>query len=140
MIANAAALIALVATAVAIWQHAALVALKARRAFIGLNLAQLVVINLTCAMIVTQALGLDLTIKPMIAPAMAVLLFSAGVLCWRMRQGPRTAVAQGAAIVFAAASVLFLAVSAIAANEVVGYYASAIAVLAMTALALPEKS
>src|SRR6185295_2981686 len=60
MIANVAAVIALAAIAVAMWQHRSLIALGMRRAFLALNLAQITVINLTCAMLVSDALGLQL--------------------------------------------------------------------------------
>jgi hypothetical protein len=137
LIANIAAVVALTAIAISIWQNRALAAIGARRAFLALNFAQIIVIALTCAMIVSDALGLKLAIRPMIAPVMSVLLFAAAVLCFR-------ASAQGgglgriAAYVLAAAAVGLLALSAIAANAVVGYYASAFALLAMAALALPE--
>lgn len=137
MIANVAAVIALAATAVGMWQHRSLVALGMRRAYLALNLAQLAVINLTCAMIVSDALGLQLKIKPMIAPAMAVLLFAAGVLVWRMEGGR---LARIGAIALSATGVFILALSAIAANQVVGYYASAFALAAMAALLLPQES
>ena len=136
MIANVAALIALAAIVVGLWQHRSLVALGMRRSFLALNLAQLAVINLTCAMIVSDALGLQLKIKPMIAPAMAVLLFAAGVLVWRMEGGR---FARIGAIALSATGVFILALSAIAANQVVGYYASAFALVAMAALLLPQE-
>lgn len=139
MIANIAAVVALVAIAVSIWQNRALVAIGARRAFLALNIAQIVVIGLTCAMIVSDALGLHLAIRPAIAPVMAVLLFAGAVLCYR-------ASAQGdglgriAAYALAIGAIGLLGFAAIAANAVVGYYASAFALLAMAALALPENA
>ena len=140
MIANLATVTALIAIAIAIWQHRQLIALGARRAFLGLNLAQIVAINLTCAMVVTDALGLQLTIKPAIAPAMAVLVFAAAVLFRRMDQPPGRGLLRVAWIVCGAAAVLLLVLSAVAANAAVGYYASAFAVLAMVALALPAST
>jgi hypothetical protein len=139
MIANVAAVIALTAAAVSIWQHRTLFQLGMRRAFIGLNLAQIVAINLVCAMIVSDALGLQLRIKPAIPPAMAVLLFAAGILCWRMHQGQPNAVARFAAFALIGLSLLLLAFSAVAMNAVVGYFAAAVALLAMLALALPQE-
>lgn len=139
MIANIGAVLALTATAIAIWQHRALLALRMRRAYLGLSIAQLVAINLTCAMIVGEALGLQLKIKPMVPPAMAVLLFAAGILCRRIDQSQNNRLARIAAIAFAAGGILFLALSAIAMNAVVGYYASALAMVAMVALALPQR-
>jgi hypothetical protein len=138
MIANIAAVAALTAIAVSVWQQRTLVQLGMRRAFLGLNVAQIVAINLVCAMIVTDALGLRLKIKPMVPPAMAVLLFAAGILCWRMYQSGAGALARAAAVVLVGASLVLLAFSAIAVNAVVGYFASAIALLAMAAIALPE--
>jgi hypothetical protein len=138
MIANIAAVAALTAIAVSVWQQRPLVQLGMRRAFLGLNLAQIVAINLVCAMIVTDALGLRLKIKPMIPPAMAVLLFAAGVLCWRMYQSGAGTLARTAAIVLVGASLVLLAFSAVAVNAVVGYFASAIALLLMAAVALTE--
>lgn len=139
MIANVAAVIALSAIAIVIWQRRTLLELGMRRAFLALNLAQIMAINLVCAMLVSDALGLQLKIKPMILPAMAVLLFAAGVLCRRIDRSRHSAVTRGAAFVLIAAAVLLLGFSAVAANAVVGYFASALAVLALVAVALPEK-
>jgi hypothetical protein len=138
MIANVAAVVALTATAVSVWQHRMLLQLGMRRAFLGLNLAQIVAINLACAMLVSDALGMRLTIKPMIPPAMAVLLFAAGVLFWRLHRSEANAVARAAAVALIGAAFVLLAFSAVAVNAVVGYFASAIALLAMAALALPQ--
>lgn len=139
MIANVAAVVALTAIAVAIWQHRTLLQLGLRRAFLGLNLAQIVAINLVCAMLVSDALGMRLTIKPMVPPAMAVLLFAAGILFWRMQQGGANAVVRAVAMVLIGGSLVLLAFSAVAVNAVVGYFASAVALLAMAALALPQE-
>lgn len=139
MIANVAAVVALTAVAVSVWQQRTLFQLGMRRAFLSLNLAQIVAINLVCAMIVTDALGLRLKIKPMVPPAMAVLLFAAGVLCWRMYQSGAGGLARTAGIVLMGAGLILLAFSAVAVNAIVGYFASAIALLAMAAIALPEK-
>jgi hypothetical protein len=136
MIANVAAVIALAAIAIAMWQHRTLVAFGMRRAYLALNLAQIAVINLTCAMLVTDALGFQLKIKPVIPPAMAVLLFAAGVLVWQMEGR----LARIAGIALSAGGVLLLAFSAIAANQALGYYASAFALIAMIALLLPQES
>jgi hypothetical protein len=138
-IAAAGAAIAVVAVLIAVWQRVALSALGLRRAYLALNLAQLVAIALTCCMIVSDALGLQIKIKPMIPPAMAVLLFAGGLLCWRVEakvQGPLRWL--GGALM--AGGLGFLAFSAIAMNAPVGYYASAFALLAMTAIALPERT
>ncbi len=140
MIANVAAVVALVGIAVAVWQQRTLVTLGIRRAFLALNLAQIVAINLTCAMLVSDALGLQLAIKPMIPPAMAVLLFAAGVLCWRVDRAPGRSLTRVLAVALGSAGVLFLALCAITVNAAVGYYASAFALLAMVALALPENA
>lgn len=140
MVANAAALIALTAVAIALWQNRALVELGMRRAFLALNLAQIIAINLLCAMLVSDALGLLLKIKPMIPPAMAVVLFSAGVLCWRIDRSQASMFARLAAFALIGGAVVLLAFSAAAVNAVVGYFASALAVLAMAAVALPEKT
>ena len=140
MIANVAAVVALVGIAVAVWQQRTLVMLGVRRAFLALNLAQIVAINLTCAMIVSDALGLRLTIKPTIPPAMAVLLFAAAVLCWRVDPVSGKSPTRGFAVALGAAGLLLLGFSAIVVNAAVGYYASAFALLAMVALALPERA
>jgi hypothetical protein len=139
MIANVAAVIALAATAVAIWQHRALLQLGARRAFLALNLAQITAINLVCAMIVSDALGLQLKIKPMIPPAMSLVLFAAGMLCWRLDQSRPGALTRIGAFVLISAGLLLLGFSALAINAAVGYYASAVALLAMIAVALPQR-
>lgn len=139
-IANVAAVVALGAIAVSIWQHRALLQLGMQRAFLALNLAQIVAINLVCAMIVSDALGLHLKIKPMVPAAMAVLLFAAGILCWRIDQSQRSALARVGGFVLMGAALLLLGFSAVAANAVVGYFASAVAALTMVAIALPQKS
>jgi hypothetical protein len=138
MIANVAAVAALTAVAVSVWQQRTLFQLGMRRAFLSLNLAQIVAINLVCAMIVTDALGLGLKIKPMVPPAMAVLVFAAGILCWRMYQSGAGALARTSGMVLMGASLVLLAFSAVAVNAVVGYFASAVALLVMAAIALPE--
>ena len=135
-IANVAALIAFTSTAVAIWQNRALAEFGLRWPYLAASLAQVLAINLTCAMIVTDALGYGLTLKPAIPPAMAVLLFACGLLVWRIDRGG-SQLARGLGAALAAAGPLLLAFSAIAANAVVGYYASGFALLAMAALALP---
>ncbi|MEQ1866396.1 MAG: hypothetical protein ABL996_17290 [Micropepsaceae bacterium] len=140
MIAHTAAAIAVICLAVSIWQRRALVEMGMRRAFLALNLAQIVAINLTCAMIVSDALGLQLTIKPMVPPALALVLFSAGILFRRADQSRASPPARGAAIVFVLAALFLLGSSAIAADGVVGYYAAALGLLAMTAVALPPTS
>ncbi len=138
-LACAGGVIAVLSVLVAIWQRRALSALGLRRAYLSLNLAQLVTIALTCAMIVSEALGFQFKIKPMIPPAMAVLLFAGGVLCGRL-DGYRPGPLRMFAIVLTAGAVALLAFSAIAMNAVVGYYASAFALLAMVAIALPERA
>ena len=140
MIAHTAAAIAVICLAVSIWQRRALVEMGMRRAFLALNLAQIVAINLTCAMIVSDALGLQLTIKPMVPPALALVLFSAGILFRRADQSRASPPARGAAIVFVLAGLLLLGSSAVANGTAVAYYVSALGVLAMTAVALPQEA
>lgn len=127
------AVIAVTAILIGVLQSRAMLALRLRRAYLALNLAQLTAIALTCGMIVTEALGFQFKIKPMIPPAMAVILFAGGVLCWRLDGNVRWL---GGALL--ATSVVLLAFSAIAMDAVVGYYASGFAALAMVAIALPE--
>lgn len=134
-IAYVGAAIAVTAVLVAISQHRALVELGLRRAYLMLNFAQVVAIDLTCLMIVTDALGMRLTLKPTIPPAMAVLLMAGAVLCWRLGQGAVRVLAWLLGI----AAFGILALGAIAANAVVGYYAAAFALLAMAAVALPDR-
>jgi hypothetical protein len=138
MVANIAAVIALTCLALAIWQQRTLVAMGMRRVFLALNLAQIVAINLACAMIASDALGLQLTIKPMIPPAMAVVLFAAGMLFRRVDQSQANVFARAIAFVLMLAALLLLGFSAAAAGAVVGYYASAFGLLALAALALPH--
>jgi hypothetical protein len=137
MVAEIAAVIALTAIAVSIWQQKALIALGMRRAYLALNLSQLVVINLVSAMIVSDALGFGLKLKPTVPPAMAVLIFAAGLLCRRMDQAHQNASARAASVALLAAGPMLLVFGAVAANAVVGYYASAVALVAMAAVALP---
>lgn len=137
-VAVAGAAIALVAVLIAVWQRSALSALGLKRAYLSLNLAQLVVIALTCSMIVSDALGFHFKIKPMIPPAMSVLLFAAGVLCWRV--DAKQSAMRWLAGALGVGGLALLAFSAIAMGAAVGYYASAFALLAMVAIALPERA
>lgn len=138
-VAVAGAAIAVCGVLIAIWQQKALSAFGLKRAYLALNLAQLVVIALTCCMIVSDALGFHFTIKPMIPPAMSVLLFAAGVLCWRV-DGKDQGELRWLAGAMAVGGLALVAFSAIAMNAAVGYYASAFALLAMVAIALPERT
>jgi hypothetical protein len=138
MIANVAAAIALAGLAIAIWQHRALIARDMRRAFLALNLAQIAAINLICAMIVSDALGLKLALKPMVPPALAVVLFAAGVLFLRAGADRAEWGWRAAAAILMLSGLALLGVNAVAADRVVGYYASAFALLAMAALVVPQ--
>lgn len=139
MIANIAAVAGFAGSLLAFWQHRALVAVDGLRAFLALNIAQIVAINLTCGMIITEALGMHLTIKPIIPPAMSVVLFAAGTLCQRADPAPGFSLGQGFGWLLMAAGVAMLLFSAIVANEVIGYYASAFGFLTMVALILPSR-
>ena len=104
------AAIAVMAVLIGALQNRALAVLRLRRAYLALNLAQLTAIALTCVMIVTEALGFQFKIKPMIPPAMAVLLFAGGVLCWRLDSGRSGAVRWlGIALLFAALAMVAIA-------------------------------
>lgn len=138
-VAVAGAIIAVAAVLVAVWQRGALSAFGLKRAYLALNLAQLAVIALTCCMIVSDALGFHFKIKPMIPPAMSVLLFAAGVLFWRL-EGKSQGLLRWFAGAMAVAGLGLLAFSAIAMDAAVGYYAAAFALLAMVAIALPERA
>ncbi len=138
-IAVAGAAIALLALLIGLWQNKTMSAMGLRRAYLGLNLAQIGAIALTCCMIVSDALGLQLKIKPTIPPVMAVLVFAAGVLLWRL-DAQKPGALRWLALVLLAGAFGLLAFSAIAMKAVVGYYASAFAVLAMVAVALPERA
>jgi hypothetical protein len=139
LVANFAAVAGLAGTAIAAWQHRSFVALDGLRAFLMLNIAQIVAINLTCAMLVTEALGYHLVIRPMIPPAMALLLFSAGVLCWRADPGEGLSAGRVLGMFLLGAGVALLGLNAVASNVVVGYYASAMAALMMVAVAIPSR-
>lgn len=138
LVANFAAIAGLAGTLLAFALHRAFQAIDGLRAFVMLNIAQIVAINLTCVMIVTESLGFNLTIKPMIPPAMAVLLFAAGVLLWRLEQGRVMSVVRffGGALMMV--GVVLLILSALLAHQVVGYYASAFGLLMMIAAVLPS--
>ena len=138
-VANVAAFAGLAASVLVFWQHKALSETGTLRSYLALNFAQIVAINLTCFMLVSDALGMGLTIKPTIPPAMAVLLFAAGVLCWKIDAGARMGVVRGVAGLMALSGLIVLALNAFVANEVVGHYASAFALLVMVALVLPDK-
>jgi drug/metabolite transporter (DMT)-like permease len=139
MVAVTGASIAVLSIALAMLLRKPLAELGLRRAYLALNFAQIVVIALTCGMIVSEALGFQLAIKPMIPPAMAVLLAAAAVLCWRLG-GPRPSVIRLVAVLLGLSGIVLLAFSAIAMNAVVGYYASLLALLVMAALVLPERT
>lgn len=140
LVANFAALAGLAGAFLALWRHQALAAANSLRPFLILNLSQIVAINLTCIMLVTQALGLKLAIKPMIPPAMAVLLFAAGVLLWRAEGVQRFSLTRLVGVVLAAAGFGLLVLNGFASSQVVGYYATAFALLAMAAAALPARA
>jgi hypothetical protein len=140
LVANFAALAGLAGAFLALWRHQALAAANSLRPFLILNLSQIVAINLTCIMLVTQALGLKLAIKPMIPPAMAVLLFAAGVLLWRAEGVQRFSLMRLAGVLFALAGCGLLVLNGFASPQVVGYYATAFALLAMAAAALPARA
>lgn len=131
------AAIAIGAVLIGVLQNRVLLSMRLRRAFLALNLAQLAAIALTCVMIVSEALGFQFKIKPMIPPAMAVLLFAAGVLCLRL-EAERAGALRWFGFALLAGAIGLLAFSAIAMNAVVGYYASGFAALAMVAILSPE--
>jgi hypothetical protein len=89
--------------------------------------------------LVTQALGLKLAIKPMIPPAMAVLLFSAGVLLWRAEGVKGVSLTRLLGVVLATGGAGLLVLNGFASPQVVGYYATAFALLAMAAAAIPAR-
>jgi len=140
LVANFAAVAGLLGTVVALWQHKSFVAIDGLRAFLILNMAQIVAINLTCIMLVTQSLGYNLTIKPMIAPAMAVLLFASGVLFWRAEGVATFSLTRLIGVVLMLGAVMLLGLNAFASPHVVGYYASAFALLMMAAAAIPARA
>ncbi len=139
LVANFAAVAGLAGAFLALWKHRSLALADCLRPFLILNFSQIVVITLTCVMIVTQALGLKLAIKPMIPPAVAVLLFAAGMLLWRAEGLERLSVMRLLGAAFAGAGVALLVLNGFASPQVVGYYATAFAVLAMAAAAIPAR-
>lgn len=139
LVANFAAVAGLAGTALAAWQHKAFVAVDGLRPFLILNMSQIVAINLTCLMLVLQSLGMNLAIKPMIAPAMSVLLFAAGILCWRAEGVSTMTLTRLFGAALAGAGVALLGLNAFASPHVVGYYASAFAILMMVAAAIPAR-
>lgn len=134
MVAYVGAGLAVIALAILSVLHNAMRSAGVLRAFLMLNLAQLVVINLTCGMIVSDALGQQLKLKPIIAPAVSVALAAAGVLIWKSGLGQNLRGLAGFGLIMVAAAVGMLAFAAIAAGSPTGYYASAFAVLAIAAL------
>ncbi len=139
MVANFAAVAGLVGAFLALWRYRALAAADCLRPFLILNLSQIVAINLTCVMLVTQALGLKLAIKPMIPPAMAVLLFSAGVLLWRAEGVKGLSLTRLLGVILATGAAGLLVFNGFASPQVVSYYATAFALLAMAAAAIPAR-
>jgi len=138
-VANFAAIAGLCAFGLLLWLHKSMRSMRLLRPFLALNLSQILAINLTCAMLVSDALGLQLRIKPMIPAAMSVILFSAAVLCWRLDGSANGMFSRLAGAVLAVAGIFVLAFSATVSNTVVGFYSAALAALAMIALVLPER-
>src|SRR6185436_17045329 len=58
-----------------------------RRLFLALNYAQVITIGLTCAMIVTEAVGFPYRIRHVIPATAALMLAIAAILCLRIARG-----------------------------------------------------
>lgn len=144
-IAIACAGISLLAVLVTAVQNESFRASGIRRLFLALNFAQVVTIGLTCAMIVTEAIGiLPFRLRDVVPAGAALILVTAALLCFRIAGGAATRVVSfGAGLV---AWFFLLAALAIGAATVVfigtplSFGALAVAAILAALLALPEQS
>jgi hypothetical protein len=137
------AAIALFAVLVGAVQNESFRASGIRRLYLALNFVQVITIGLTCAMIVTEAVGLvPFRIRDLIPASAALLLTVAALLCLRLSGG---AASRAAAFLFGAVGWLFvlLAVGIIALTVLyigtpIAFVAIALAALLALLLAIPE--
>jgi hypothetical protein len=83
--------ISLIAVLIAALQNESFRASGIRRLFLALNYAQVITIGLTCAMIVTEAVGFPYRIRHIIPATAALMLAIAAFLCLRIAGGAATA-------------------------------------------------
>lgn len=136
--------ISVLAVIIAAIQNESFRASGVRRLFLALNYAQVITIGLTCAMIVTEAVGFPYRIRHVIPASAALMLAIAAILCLRIAGGAATATR---ANVFGFFGLLFiLAALAVAAASIfligspLSFGAVAVAAVLALLLAIPERA
>jgi hypothetical protein len=114
-----------------------------RRLFLALNYAQVITSGLTCAMIVTEAVGFPYRIRHVIPATAALMLVIAALLCLRIASGAATP-ARGYLFGFFGWLFLLAALAVVAATIVfigtpLSFGALAVAALFAMLLAIPEQ-
>ena len=100
--------IALLAVMIAAIQNESFKASGIRRLFLALNYMQVITIGLTCAMIVTEAIGFPFRVRHVIPASAALMLAVAALLCLRIAGGAATSVRR---FIFGAFGWLFILAS-----------------------------
>ena len=143
-IAVACAGISLLAVLITAIQNESFRASGIRRLFLALNFIQVVTIGLTCAMIVTEAVGFPFRLRDIVPASAALMLTAAALLCLRLAGG---AASRAGAFLFGAFGWIFLlAAVAIAALTILyigtplSLGAIAAALLIALLLAIPERA
>ncbi|MBI1211734.1 MAG: hypothetical protein GC190_09750 [Alphaproteobacteria bacterium] len=144
IVAVACAGIALLAVLVTAIQNESFRASGIRRLFLALNFLQIVTIGLTCAMIVTESIGvLPFRLRDVVPASAALMLTTAGLLCLRVASGVATRVggfffrAFGWLFMLAAVGIVALTTLFIGTPLSVGAIAAALLVALL--LAIPEQ-
>ena len=134
--------IALLAVIVAAIQNESFRASGIRRLILALNYAQVITIGLTCAMIVTEAIGFPYRIRHVIPASAALLIIIAAMLCLRIANGAATP-ARGYIFGFFGWAFVFAAIAIVAATiffigTPLSFGALAVAAVLAMLLAIPE--
>lgn len=143
-IAIACAGISLLAVLITALQNESFRASGIRRLFLALNFIQVITIGLTCAMIVTEAVGFPFRLRDIVPASAALMLTAAALLCLRLAG---SAASRAGAFLFGAFGWIFLlAAVAIAALTILyigtplSLGAIAAALLLALLLAIPERA
>ena len=145
MIAVGCAGIALFAVIITAIQNESFRASGIRRLFLALNFMQVITIGLTCAMVVTEAIGIvPFRLRDVVPASAALTLTAAALLCLRISGGAASSIG---AFVFGAFGWLFVIVSlAIVAATVIfigtplSFAAIVVALLLAVVFAMPERA
>ena len=142
-IAIACAAIALFAVIIAAIQNESLKASGIRRLFLALNFAQVITIGLTCAMLVSEALGFPYRVRDAIPPSAALLLTIAALLCLRIAAGAATRLGRVVFGLFgwsfALTAIAIVALTIVFIGTPLSFAAIAVALLLSLLLAMPEQ-